>query len=125
MPTRPFDADLDPQAQRALGERLRPLLEEDALDVREMAAGLGVEPEQVVVALRTLRAELRASGAGRLRTAVSRGRVTWRWEPAVASTAEPGAPASAPGGGRKKGKRKRGRARADAEAQPRRSERRT
>ena len=77
MPSGPFDADLDLEARHALGERLRLLLEEDALDVRAMAAGLGVEPEVVVVALR----ELRLNGGGRLRTAVALGRVTWRCEP--------------------------------------------
>ncbi|HVG98858.1 MAG TPA: hypothetical protein VNK05_18260 [Chloroflexota bacterium] len=113
MPSGPFDADLDLEARHALGERLRLLLEADALDVRAMAAGLGVEPEVVVVALR----ELRLSGVGRLRTAVALGRVTWRWEPlgaeapAVATVAVAGGSASGPGGpggGRKKGKRKRG-----------------
>jgi hypothetical protein len=121
MPPGPFDADLNPETRHALGERLRLLLAEDALDVRAMAAGLGVEPEVVVVALR----ELRLNGEGHLRTAVALGRVTWRWEPLEAA-----APAEAPtpvvtggwngpgghaetggsggsGGGRKKGKRKR------------------
>jgi hypothetical protein len=116
MPSGPFDADLDLEARHALGERLRLLLEADALDVRAMAAGLGVEPEVVVVALR----ELRLNGVGRLRTAVALGRVTWRWEPleeeapALATVTVAGSGSSGPGGpgggsaGRKKGKRKRG-----------------
>ncbi len=73
-----------------------------------MAAGLGVEPELVVEALRALRAQLRAGGAGRLRTVVSRGRVTWHCEPFAAPPAENSAPASPPGTASKKGKRKRG-----------------
>jgi hypothetical protein len=83
-----------------------------------MASGLGIEPELVVVALRALRATLRAGGTGRLRTAISRGRVTWRWEPSGVPPAESEAPASAPGERRKKGKGKRGRA--DAEPHSRR-----
>ena len=52
------------------------LLREGPLDVRGMAAGLGVEPEVVVVALR----EARAASAGTLRSTIHLGRVTWWWE---------------------------------------------
>jgi hypothetical protein len=78
MPPGPFDVEIDPETRRELGERLRLLLEEGPLDVRGMAAGLGVEPEVVVVALR----ELRAAHAGRLRSSIHLGRITWWWEPA-------------------------------------------
>jgi hypothetical protein len=103
----PFDSTLDPQTRRALGARLRLLLDGEALDVRAMAAGLGVEPELVVVALR----ELRHDREGHLRTAVSLGRVTWQWEAhEVAPEPEEGdplAPVTSAAAGRKKGKRKR------------------
>ena len=87
-----------------------------------MASGLGIEPELVVVALRALRATVRAGGAGRLRTAVSRGRVTWRWEPSGAPPAASEVPAAAPAERRKteKGKGQRGRADAGAESHSRR-----
>jgi hypothetical protein len=49
---------------------------EGPLDVRGMAAGLGVEPEVVVAALR----EARAATAGTLRSTIHLGRVTWWWE---------------------------------------------
>ena len=72
----PFDDDLPPEARRDLGRRLVALLREGPLDVRGMAAGLGVEPEVVVVALR----EARAAPAGTLRSTIHLGRVTWWWE---------------------------------------------
>jgi hypothetical protein len=72
----PFDDDLPPDARRDLGRRLVVLLREGPLDVRGMAAGLGVEPEVVVAALR----EARAASAGTLRSTIHLGRVTWWWE---------------------------------------------
>jgi hypothetical protein len=89
----PFDDDLPPDARRDLGERLVALLQEGPLDVRGMAAGLGVEPEVVVAALR----EARAAAAGSLHSSIHLGRVTWRWE------AEP-----APGRRKGKVRRKKG-----------------
>jgi hypothetical protein len=85
MPPGPFDAEIDPVTRRELGERLRLLLEAGRLDVQGMAAGLGVEPEVVVVALR----ELRATHAGRLRSSIHLGRTAWWWEPAEPEPAEP------------------------------------
>jgi hypothetical protein len=79
MPPGPFDVEIDPEARRDLGERIRRLLEEGPLDVRGMAVGLGVEPEVVVVALR----ELRATHAGRLCSTIHLGRIAWWWEPAA------------------------------------------
>ncbi len=73
----PFDADLDPATRRDLAARLRLLLEQGPADVRRMATALEVEPEVIVVAMR----ELRAAGAGRLRSTIHLGHVSWWWEP--------------------------------------------
>jgi hypothetical protein len=88
MPAGPFDVEVDAPTRKDLGRRLRDLLEVGSLDVRGMAAGLGVEPEVVVIALR----ELRALPGGRLRSAIRLGRVTWTWERSPGEDA-PGTPA--------------------------------
>lgn len=105
----PFDADLDPATRRDLAARLRLLLEQGPADVRRMATALEVEPEVIVVAMR----ELRAASAGRLRSTIHLGHVSWWWEPDRGL--KPGDPGLKSGAGpdepkteapRKKGKRK-------------------
>jgi hypothetical protein len=103
MPPGPFDVDLDPGTRHELGARLRALLEVGRLDVRAMAAGLGVEPEVVVVALR----EVRGNQTGRLRSSVTQGRVTWWWEPAEVLPE----PVPAAGQGERPSERRKGRGR--------------
>jgi hypothetical protein len=64
------------QARKTLAKRLRAVLSDKPLSMREIAAALDVEPEVVVVGMR----ELRARRRGHLRTSIRFGHVCWFWQ---------------------------------------------
>src|SRR5438105_1813966 len=67
---------LDKRTRKALARRLRALLARGPIDMSGIAATLEVEPEAIVVGLRTLRTR-----RGRVHSGIRFGHVVWWWEP--------------------------------------------
>jgi hypothetical protein len=96
---RPLEPRLEKEERKALAGRLRKLLRQAPLNMREMALALEVEPEVVVIALR----ELRARKRGQLRSTIRLGHASWWWED---PPEEPEAPAVRAKAGKKERKKK-------------------
>ena len=75
MPRAAAEPKLDKRTRKALARRLRALLARGPIDMAGIVATLEVEPEAVVVGLRTLRAR-----RGRVRSGIRFGHVVWWWE---------------------------------------------